>query len=243
MLCFSKLALSYLFFVIGSGSLAQDVAQDVEMPLVFSADFDDLATDGSPESFDFTDATAWKIEQIAEGKVLSQFKRSDYSPPHRSPFSIGLVKDLEVTDFVLTARVRSTIADYGHRDACIFFGYQDASHFYYIHLGKQTDDHANQVFIVNDAPRTKISTKTTEGTPWDDNWHSVKVVRDAASGKIEVYFDDMEDPVMTATNQEFGQGCLGFGSFDDTTQWDDVRIHGVKTESEDVTTGGKNCAR
>ena len=89
---------------------------------------------------------------------------------------------------------------------CLFFGYQDPAHFYYVHLGKKTDDHANQIFIVNGADRKKISTKTTDGTNWNDDWHSVKIVRKVADGSIEVYFDDMKTPVMTATRQDVHLG-------------------------------------
>ena len=60
---------------------------------------------------------------------------------------------------------------------CIVFGYQDPAHFYYVHLGKKADDHANQIFIVNGADRKKISLTSTSGTNWDDKWHTVRVVR------------------------------------------------------------------
>ena len=139
---------------------------------------------------------------------------------------MSLVKDVEVTDFEMTVRVLSTHEDYGHRDVCLFFGYQDPSHFYYVHLGKETDDHANQVFIVNDAPRVKISTKTTAGTNWDNEWHTVRVSRNAETGVIAVYFDDMKTPIMTATDKTFRWGRVGVGSFDDTGDWDDFRLRG-----------------
>jgi hypothetical protein len=129
---------------------------------------------------------------------------------------------------VLEARLQSTVKDYGHRDMCLFFGYRDPAHFYYVHLGKQTDDHANQIFIVNDAPRKKISTKTSPGTNWDDAWHQVKIVRRTADGAIEVYFDDMKTPVMTATDKTFTSGRIGVGSFDDTGNWDDVTLSGTR---------------
>jgi hypothetical protein len=113
---------------------------------------------------------------------------------------------------------------------CLFFGYQDPANFYYVHLGKQMDDRANQIFIVDDKPRTKISTKTTEGTPWDDNWHHLRVVRNVASGKIDVYFDDMRAPAMTAEDKTFAWGQVGIGTFDDTSAWDKIELRGVKAQ-------------
>jgi hypothetical protein len=141
-----------------------------------------------------------------------------------------LLKDVIVGDFQLDAEVKSTHADYDHRDVCLFFGYQDPANFYYVHLGKQTDDRANQIFIVDDNPRTKISTKTTDGTPWDDAWHHVRITRTVGDGAISVYFDDLETPAMTAVDKTFVWGQVGIGSFDDTSAWDDIELRGVKTE-------------
>ena len=99
-----------------------------------------------------------------------------------------------------------------------------------MHLGKTADPHANQIFIVNEAPRTKISLTTTKGTNWTDDWHQVKIVRSATYGTIEIYFDDMKKPVMTAKDKTFLWGQVGVGSFDDTGNWDDVKLHGVRVE-------------
>lgn len=193
--------------------------------LVCQEDFEKGADRWEP-----TDPNAWQIEQIDGNKVYSQSKGSKYSPPQRSPLNISLLKDVYVGDFVLTVRVQSTCRDYNHRDVCLFFGHQGPSHFYYVHLGKKADPHANQIFIVNDAPRTMITEKQSPGTPWDDQWHRVKVVRRVADGTIEVYFDDMETPVMTAKDKTFAWGRVGLGSFDDTSRWDDVRLEGVAVE-------------
>lgn len=195
------------------------------LPLVFEDDFEKDAARWQP-----TDPKAWKVADKDGNHFYCQFQQSKYKPPHRSPFNFALVKDLKVTAFVLEARVQSTIKDYPHRDAVLVFGYQDPAHFYYVHFGKQTDDHANQIFIVNDAPRVKISTKTTPGTPWTDDWHRVKVVRKVDVGTIEVYFDDMKTPAMTAQDKTFTWGQVGVGSFDDTANWDDVKVHGLKKE-------------
>lgn len=204
------------------GLLALGGARQRHYPRVYEDDFRHGAGHWQP-----TDESAWKIIHGRKGRVYSQHKkRSDYEPPHRSPLNMSLVKGIEVTDFEMTVRVLSTHEDYGHRDVCLFFGYQDPSHFYYVHLGKETDDHANQVFIVNDAPRVKISTTTTAGTNWDDRWHTVRVTRNAETGAIAVYYDNMKTPIMTATDKTFRWGRVGVGSFDDTGDWDDFRLRG-----------------
>jgi hypothetical protein len=204
--------------------LAHSVSVADELPVVFREDFESGAERWQP-----FDARQWRVKQTDRGQVFSQFeKKSTFQPPHRSPFNIALLKDVVVGDLVLDARVLSTHEDYGHRDVCLVFGYQDASHMYYVHLGKKTDDHANQIFIVNDAPRTKISTKTTPGTDWDEQWHRVRVTRRPATGEIAVYFDDMENPVMTANDKSFAWGQIGIGTFDDTSDWDDIQVRGVK---------------
>lgn len=204
-------------------AVAADKPADKKQPLLFQDDFRKGAGRWQP-----TDPAAWKVIDTGKGRAYSQFRQSDYKPPHRSPLNISLVKDLVVGDLVLEARAQSTTRDYPHRDMCLFFGYKDAGHFYYVHLGKKTDDHANQIFIVNGAARKKISTKTSAGTPWTDGWHHVKVVRRVADGSIRVYFDDMKTPVMTATDKTFLRGRVGVGSFDDTGNWADVKVYGSR---------------
>lgn len=225
---FRKQLVLSLLPIILFASLANvrgDDAPKTELPLLIHEDFEKGADRWEP-----SDPNAWKIISTKDGKVYSQFQASKFNPPHRSPFNIALLKDINVSDFVLDARVQSTVKDYPHRDMCLVFGYQDPAHFYYVHLGKKTDDHANQIFIVNNAPRTKISTKTTPGTDWDDNWHNVRIIRRVADGTIEIYFDDMRSPIMTASDKTFGWGRIGIGTFDDTGNYDDVKLRGTKVE-------------
>jgi hypothetical protein len=197
-----------------------------ELPVVFQEDFEKGADHWQP-----LDAKQWQIKKTDKGQVYSQHeKKSEYKPPHRSPTNVALLKDVTVGDLELTAKVLSTHPDYGHRDAVIVFGYQDPAHFYYVHLGKQADDHANQIFIVNGAARTKISLTSTSGTNWDDKWHTVRVVRKVESGEIAIYFDDMDKPVMTAKDETFAWGRIGVGTFDDTSDWDDIVVRGKVVE-------------
>jgi len=189
------------------------------LPLIFEDDFEHGIDRWKP-----IDDAAWRVIEGRGGHIYSLFQQSKYQPPHRSPINFSLVRDLSVGDFVLKVKARSTGRVYDHRDLCLFFGYQDPAHYYYVHLGKKTDDHANQIFIVNGAPRIKISTKTSPGTPWDNAWHQVKIVRDVKSGDIRVFFDDLDTPVMTASDTTFRNGLVGLGSFDDSGDWDDLQL-------------------
>jgi hypothetical protein len=194
-----------------------------KMPMVFHEDFEHGADRWQPQ-----DPAQWQIKKTESGQVYSQFKKeSAFKPPHRAPFNVSLLKDVIVSDMEFTGRVHSTHPDYGHRDAVVIFGYQDPAHFYYVHLGKKADEHANQIFIVNGADRQKISLTSTSGTNWDDNWHTVKVIRKPSDGTIEIYFDDMQKPVMTASDKTFAYGRIGLGTFDDTADWDDITLRGV----------------
>ncbi len=212
------------FCVLGSLLIASLLAKQLVADEIRLRDnFQDL------KQWEPTDPSAWKLKKTKKGPVYSQFKkRSEYQPPHRSPLNISWRKEPVVSDFQLDVEVLSTHPDYGHRDACLFFGFQDPAHFYYVHLGKKTDDHANQIFIVNGKARTKISTKTTPGTNWDDKWHSVRIVRSTSDGAIAVYYDNMKTPIMTAKDSTFKTGRVGLGSFDDTTDWRNFRLRGQR---------------
>jgi len=213
-------ACSLSVFVTGAASPLH--ADETTLALLVKEDFEQGAQRWEPK-----DPKQWKVKETDKGKVFSLFEKSgSYKPPHRSPVNICLLKDVTVGDFQLTANVLSTHPDYGHRDSVIVFGYQDPAHFYYVHLATKADDHANQIFIVNNEPRKKISITTTDGTKWDDQWHTLRVVRRVKDGAIEIYYDDMKKPIMTAKDDTFQWGRVGIGSFDDTSDWDDIELWG-----------------
>ena len=125
----------------------------------------------------------------------------------------------------MTFRVKSTKDTGGHRDCCVFFNHQNETNFYYVHLGANPDPHSGQIMIVKDAPRKAITVNKNK-TPWDDEWHNVKLVRNSKKGTIKIYFDNMEKPHMSATDKTFGKGRIGIGSFDDMNDFDDIKIWG-----------------
>src|SRR5262245_35219345 len=222
------LGLALIAVAVAPGASAADPpAKTLQgLPLVFHEDFQS----GNLDRWELSDPAAWKLVKQGDRHVLSQFQQSQVKTPVRSPFNRALVKDVTVGDFVLEVRVQSTAKDYGHRDLCVFFGFQDPAHLYYVHLGKKADAHANSIFLVDGKDRVSIARKRTDGTNWDDNWHTVRVVRKVESGSILVYFDDMDKPVMGAVDRTFTWGRVGVGSFDDTGNFDDFRLWGAKAE-------------
>lgn len=191
------------------------------LPLVFFDDFESGAGRWAQ-----TDPNAWKVVATDNGHVYSLYQQSKYEPPVRSPFNIARVKDLSVADVVIQARMEQTGREYGHRDMVVVFGYQDPSHFYYAHIATKADEVAHSIHIVNGKPRVAIAKERTDGVDWGTGFHDVRVVRSAATGSIEVYFDNMDKPIMTAVDKTFGAGSVGFGSFDDTGNIDDVIVWG-----------------
>ncbi len=187
--------------------------------VVFADDFE-----SGIDRWEILDPATWKLSERDGNHTLEITQReSAYEPPVRSPLHVALIKDLELANFEISFRVRSTKDTGNHRDCCVFFAYQDDQHFYYVHLGARPDPHSGQIMVVDEAPRLAL-TKNEKHTPWDDDWHQVKLVRDAASGSIDIYFDDMDTPHMHATDKRFKSGRMGIGSFDDVDEFDNVVI-------------------
>jgi hypothetical protein len=187
--------------------------------VVFEEDFE-----SGTGRWEVLDPATWKIAERDGNRTFEITEReSAYKPPVRSPGHVALVKDLEAGSFDITFKVRSTKDTGNHRDCCVFFGYQDDQHFYYVHLGAKPDPHSGQIMIVKEAPRLAM-TENERLTPWDDDWHTVRVARNVETGSIQVYFDDLETPHMQVTDKTFGKGRIGIGSFDDQNEFDDVVI-------------------
>ena len=183
--------------------------------------------------FVMTDANAWKLVKDAKVSALVLATQSQYKPAVRSPVNIALIADDVFSDFILEVDLIQTGKEYGHRDMCLFFGFQSPTNFYYAHIATAADQNAHNVFIVNGAPRTNIARETTQGVKWGLGvWHKVKLERKVADGSIKIYFDDMLKPIMVAEDKTFPSGYVGFGSFDDTGMVDNIKIWGASLSSK-----------
>ena len=221
-----KTTLSLAALAICTATLAADVPEGYKA--VYQQDF---AKPESINDFAFPDPAAWRMIEVDKKRALEQYQAAKYKPPFRSPENFCLIANKKVGDFILEVEGQQTSKEYGHRDMVFVFGYQNPSKYYYSHIATKGDDKANNIFIVNDAPRIKISKTTNAGNDWGtDVYKTVRIERKVTEGTIKVFFDDMKKPVMTAEDKTHGPGWVGFGTFDDTCRVRSVKLYAPSVE-------------
>jgi len=184
-------------------------------------------------NFQERDLKPWILPQPADWEIASE---PGPAPNHflrlRTPGAIGsprrplqyaLHRDLCLGDFDLRVKVRRA-----GRSLLIAFGYQDTLHFYYAHLSSDNGDHAvhNGLFKVDGGERFRIAGQGSAPALPDGNWRQIRIVREAASGKIEVFAGDGANPLFRCQDNSFRFGRVGLGSFNETGDFDDFRIQG-----------------
>ena len=175
--------------------------------------------------FDLDGNGTWKVK----GNVLVLEKEGVPGGPIRRPAALAIVKSEPFTDVTMSAEIRSTApADLAVRDIQLIVGYQSPSQFYYVHVSAKTDAVHNGIFIVNNADRKRIDQPSPRAPLTDQAWHRVRVVRDAAAGTIHVFFGDDKEPFLSTVDKTFGWGRVGVGSFDETGEFRNIEISGVK---------------
>ena len=207
-------------------ALAQGTAkpEEAKIPagykLVFEENFESA---DALKNFAFSDPNAWRWSDMGKGSgSLELHRQSKYETKYRSPFNIALIHTKRVGNFVMEADMLQTGKEYGHRDMCMYFGFQSPTQFYYTHLATKPDPNAHNIFIVNEAPRKSFAPISPSGIDWGSDWQHVRLEREGDA--IRVFYQDMRKPVLEANNSEFKSGYVGVGSFDDTGKIDNIRV-------------------
>ncbi len=207
---------------------------------------------------DFQDSTAaawqpnhpesWLVNTEAGGQNIYQLTAPGTDTDIRKPTSFSILSSFDVETFEMTVYGKC-FTDNGvqGRDLCLFFGYQDSLHFYYVHFSNASGDVHNIIGIVNNEDRKKINLEppgTSTARLTDKDWHHLKIYRNIETGEIKAYIDNLDKPILTAVDTTFKCGKIGLGSFDDTGAFKSFRLWGIDSSQTQVNgTSIKSCRR
>ena len=175
----------------------------------------------------------WNVINENENKIFKLLQPGKIPSDIRRPGAYAVLMGKMFTDVSVSLDVRCEAPETRRgRDFVVIAGYQDDTHFYYVHFSNYSDKVHNNILMVNGAERTPLETKYRIARNVDIKFHRIRVYRNSESGLIAAYFDDMEFPVMTAVDRTLQWGTVGFGSFDDTGSFDNITISGILKENK-----------
>lgn len=202
---------------VAASLVAPSQARSVLKSIAFSDNFERA----NLVAWQFPYSEDWEIRAEGGNHYLHMKRNREPGVPRR-PLQFALVKSAQVGSFDFQARIRRE-----GRSMIVVFNYVDTLHFYYAHLsgdrGVEQPVH-NGIFIVNGEPRKRIAGTDAPPALPDAEWHKVRVVRDVPAGSIEVFIDDQQKPLFSVVDATFTCGQIGIGSFDETGDFDDVKV-------------------
>jgi len=171
----------------------------------------------------------WKIERENGVPVLRLVTNRGPLPGPRRPiqFALADVPDYKRVD------IEADVMPLG-RSLMIVFAYRDEAHFDYAHLS--VDQAAaqpvhNGIFHVYGGERVRISAERGPASlAATGRWYHVRLTHDANAGAVAVTVDGHAIPALEASDRSLGAGKVGFGSFDETGAFRDVKITVVAPE-------------
>jgi len=185
----------------------------------------DLGAPDALSQFTLDGSGTWEVKD----KMLVLTKAGTPGGPIRRPAALAVLKSEPLTKATVEVEMRSTAPEeVKNRDLEIIFGYESPSRFYYVHLAGITDPNHNGIFLVDNKDRRRIDDGTTPPQLKDREWHRVRLERDGASGRIDIFVDGSKPSVLRATDTTIASGRVGLGSFDDTGEFRSLAVTGTQ---------------
>ena len=168
-------------------------------------------------------ASDWKIENAGGSEVLRLVEHRGPLPGPRRPIQFAL-RDVENYGRLT---VEADVKPLGG-SLLIVFAYRDEAHFDYAHLsvdpGSKQPVH-NGIFHVYGGERVRISSEQGPAAfSSSGRWYHVQLTHNAATGTVGVMVDGQAIPALDAVDRSLGPGKAGFGSFDETGEFKNVKI-------------------
>ena len=165
----------------------------------------------------------WEISQEGGIAVARLATHRGPLPGPRRPIQFALA---DVPDYG-RLKVEADVMPLG-RSVLLVFAYRDEAHFDYAHLsidtGEQQPVH-NGIFHVYGGDRVRISAERGPAAfAATGKWYHLELTHEPAAGTVRVLVDGKAVPALEAVDRSLGAGRAGFGSFDETGQFKNVRI-------------------
>lgn len=165
-------------------------------------------------------APDWK----ASAELLELVVKHEPGKPRR-PKQFALLEEGPYSSFTLEVDVKRN-----GKSLILVFAHQDDDHFNYAHIS--VDDPAKQnvhngVFHVFGGDRVRIS--PLEGGPGllpTTDWTHVKLVWDGKTGEVVCYANGKTSGALRAVDLSLKHGRVGFGSFNETGSFRNLKITG-----------------
>lgn len=194
---------------------------------------EDFTSDESLDRWTFRTPELWRIAVEGHRRMLQMAipPQRPALPGVRRPQEYAVYNRYDFRSFSLSCRVRvDRDVSVAARDACIIFGRQDDTHFYYAHLSGLSNDVHNTLMRVDGQTRVSLVPRERQPAPTftDREWHRVDILRDVDTGRIQVFFDVERnpEPVFDVIDHTYEWGQIGLGSFDDHASFAQLVIDG-----------------
>jgi hypothetical protein len=197
---------------------------------------DDFEFDEPSDAWTLRTPALWRIGAEGDRRFLQMLPQPQRAmmPGVRRPQEYAVYNKFEFRSFALACYVRiDRDPSVKGRDACIIFGRQDNTHFYYAHLSNYSDGVHNNLIRVDGQTRQSLLPADASRRPAivDCNWHRVDVVRDVDAGTIKVYVDldrgpKDQPPLFEAVDRTYDWGFVALASFDDHASFGRLGIEG-----------------
>jgi hypothetical protein len=168
-------------------------------------------------------ASDWKIDHVDGAEVLRLVEHRGPLPGPRRPIQFALADFADYGRLTLEADVKPLGGS-----LLIVFAYRDEAHFDYAHLSvdpASKEPVHNGIFHVYGGERVRISSERSPAAfSSSGRWYHVRLMHDAVNGTVGMTVDGAAVPALDAVDRSLGPGRAGFGSFDETGEFKNVKI-------------------
>jgi hypothetical protein len=169
-------------------------------------------------------ASEWVVDGKGNDQVLRMLVARPSTQPRR-PSQYVLAETPPFEEVTIEADVKRDKSS-----LILVYAWRDENHFNYAHLSVDSPVKQpvhNGIFHVYGGDRARISAESGPGSLPSEDWTPVKLTWSAKTGEVRVQVNGQDFENLHGVDLSLGAGRVGLGSFFETAQFRNVRIHGT----------------